>query len=430
MSQEERKRKRKIKKRWRFFWISLIFIFLFFRSVPSLFATAFKTVLPDKYIIEDKIETEAIIIRRESLYKADGEGTIEIYVDHGDRVAVGTKVAKITLLDDTSTLKQELEEIENKIEVLTKTKLDSEGIKKDEEKLKENIGNIIGDIQTSINQNDYERAEILKDKLSMYDGKQKDIGRDDTLISQSLENLNEKRDKVKKQIISNTENYFSKESGIVSFKIDGYEEIYSISHKDDYKYSDFKEIVNNQRIVSNNDTIKTDEPVFKIIDNFQWYMIVKIENMKDISSYEEGDPILLTGEEVEGELKGYIERISDEKDKGLIVVRFNTDFHNYFDKRGLDINIIKFKYDGYRIPKKAILEKDEINGVYIKEISGIIRFRPIEILDEDDEFAYISKGDNNYNINIKGSDTPVRTVREFDEILLNTISIKEGMIIN
>lgn len=430
MSQEERKLRRKRKKRWRLLFFSLIFLFMLFRSVPSLFATAFKTVLPEEYTVEDKIETEAIIIRKENLYKADGEGKIELYPNEGERVASGTKIAKITLLHDTSTLKQQLEEVENKIDILTKTEVDNESIKNDQNKIKENIDNIIEEIQISISNEDYERAGILKDKLSIYDGKQKNIGRDNTLINQSLDNLKKKREEIASQISQNSINYFSQEPGVISYKIDGFEEIYSINHKDDYEYSDFKEIANKQRIISNNDNVKANEPIFKIIDNFEWYMIIKIENIKDISTFEEGDSILLTGNQIDGELKGFIERISRDKSKGLIIAKFNTDFHNYYDKRDIPVNIIKYKYDGYKIPNKAILDKDGIKGVYIKEISGIIKFRPIEIIKEDEEFTYISKGDKSSNINIKGSDKPIRTVRQFDEILLNTIRIKEGMIID
>ena len=137
----------------------MIFIFLFFRSVPSLFATAFKTSLPEEHVIEEKIETEAIIVRKESLYKADGEGKVEVYGNEGERVAVGSKIARITLLDDTSTLRQELEEIENKIDVLTKTEKDVESVKNDEVKLEENINIIINDIQSSISQGDYEKLK-------------------------------------------------------------------------------------------------------------------------------------------------------------------------------------------------------------------------------------------------------------------------------
>ncbi|NMB27598.1 MAG: hypothetical protein GX987_06070 [Tissierellia bacterium] len=391
MSQEERKLRRKKKKKWRLILIGFVFIYLFFRSTPSLFAIRFKTILPEKKIIEDKIQTEAIVVKKENLYRADGEGKIEIVSNEGERVARGTKVAKLTLLNDTSTLNQELGELDRKIDMLAKAE---------------------------------------KDKLFIYDNEQKDISGENTLIDQSLESLRKKRQELANQIYSNIMNYFSKEAGILSFKIDGYEEIYSFNHKEDYNYSDFKQVADKQKIVKDNNHVKAGEPIFKIIDNFEWYMIIKLENIKDISPYKEGDPILLTGDQIEGELKGYIEKVNREKNKGLILCKFNSDFHNYYDKRHMKVNIIKYKHEGFKIPTKSIVEKDGIKGVYIKDISGIIKYKPIEILKEEDKVTYIKYGDKNNNIEVKGSDTPIKTVTIFDEILLNTINIKEGMIIN
>lgn len=430
MSREERELRRKRKKRCRLILISFIFVYLLFRSVPSLFAVAFKTVLPEAETIEDKIETEAIIIKKENLYKADGEGKMEILVNEGERVPKGTKIAQIALLNDTSTLKQELEELDKKIAILSKTEKDNRIVKNDEKKVEENIENIVDDIQESISEGDYGRAENLKEKLSIYDSKQKDITGKNTLINQSLDSLKNHREKVIKQISSNSINYFSGEAGIISFKLDGYEEIYSFNNKDSYSYSDFKEISDKLKIVKNNDDVKVDDPIFKIIDNFEWYMIIKIENMKDISSYKEGDSLLLTGDEIDGELRGYIKSIKKEKNNGLILCKFNSNFHKYYDKRFMRINIIKYKHDGFKIPSKSIVEREGIKGVYIKEISGIVKFKPIEILQKDDKITYISSGDKNSNIKVKGSDDLVRTVTMFDEILLNTINIKEGMIID
>ena len=430
MSQEERKVRRKKKKRWRLVLISFIFVYLLFRSAPFLFAVAFKTVLPESEIIEDKIETEAIIIKKEKLYRSDGEGKIELVSKEGERVAKGTKIAQLTLLNDTSTLNQELDEIDKKIDILSKTEKDNEITKFDEKSVEESIESIIEDIQESISQGDYERAENLKEKLSIFDGKQKDITGDNTLISRSLDSLNNQRKEILNQISSNSINYFSGEAGIVSFNIDGYEEIYPFNNMEDYSYSDFKPMSNKQMVVENNNNINADEPIFKIMDNFEWYMIIKVENLKDISSYKKGDSILLTVNKVEGELKGYIMNIKEENNNGIILCKFNSNFHNYYDKRIVGVNIIKFKRDGFKIPSKSIIKKDNIKGIYIKEISGIIKFKPIEIIKEDDDFTYISSGDKNGKIKVKINDDLVKTVTIFDEILLNTANIKEGMIIN
>lgn len=430
MTQEERKLKRMRKKRKKWFFIILITILILFRSVLSLFASTFKTTLPEQYEIEEKISTEAIILRRETLYKSEGEGKVEIYVKHGERIAAGTKIGKITFIDDTSTLKQQLEEVENKIQALTQTELDIERIKEDESQLNEDIDNIVDGMQEAIAAEDYEVAGNLKDKLFMYYDKKKHVVRDNTLINQSLENLKKKREEIQLQISNNSIDYFSKEAGIVSFKLDGYEEIYPIDQKYDYGYSDFGNILDKGRMVSNNDIVKANEPIFKIIDNFEWYMIIKVDNIKDIFEYKEGNIILLAGEEIKDELKGVIEKITKNGTKGLILVRFNRDFEYYVEKRHLHVDIIKNKQDVYRIPSKTIVEKDGIKWVYVKDISGIVKLVPVEIIKEDEEYVYISQGDKNSNINIKGKDKAVRTVRQFDEILLNIDNIKEGMIID
>ena len=158
-------------------------------------------------------------------------------------------------------------------------------------------------------------------------------------------------------------------------------------------------------------------------------MLIKIDNVDDIEGYKEGDSILLSGKDIIGNLRGHIEKISIEGDKGVILCRFNRNFENYYDKRYIKLDIIKNKYDSFRIKKKCVIEKDGLKGVYIKDISGIVRFRPIEIISEDEDYVYISTGDKNNYIYIEEGDKRLRTVRQFDELILNPSYVEEGMIL-
>lgn len=63
MSQKEKKKKSN-KNFWRILLTVFIFGYIFFRTVPSLFAMAFKVVLPETTIIEDSIEAKALILKR------------------------------------------------------------------------------------------------------------------------------------------------------------------------------------------------------------------------------------------------------------------------------------------------------------------------------------------------------------------------------
>ena len=393
--------------------------------MPSLFAIGLKTELPERYKAKDIIETEGIIIKEEIVFTADGEGEIKLIAKEGERVPVGAKVAELALIDDTSQLKERLEEIENKIEVLSKTK-DENSFNNSYES---NVNEIIKEIQNSISQGKYGLASKLKDRLSSYSKKEADIS-NNTLIGSSLEALEKEKSKIENQISNSLIDYYSTKAGIVSYKIDGYEDKYSINNLAKYNYSDFKNIENKQTVISHGANVKVRQPIFKIINNFEWYILIKIDNLKDIDSFKEGNIILLSGKDIIGELRGYIERIGVEGNKGILLCRFNRDFYNYYDKRHIQLDIIKNEYDTFKIKKRCIIEKDGMKGVYIKDISGIVKFRPIEIVSEDEEYAYISTGDKNSYITIGEGDEKFRTVRLFDEILLNPANVEEGMIID
>jgi len=428
VSRKEGRKKKGNKNLGRIILIIFIFGYIFFRAVPSLFAMAFKVVLPESLIVEDKAETKAIILKKENLYKAEANGYLEIINPEGNRVSKGSEVCKIQLVGEGSNVQQELKELEEKIQALKLVEKEKDIVKGDGEKLENSLDNLIYEIQEKINTGKYNEIEILKEKLALLYGKQQDISGENHLINTSIESLQKKKEALNKQLNNNALNYYTNESGIVSYKIDGYEEIFSFHNKDEYTYSDFKIESTNSYTRENGENVKSGEAVFKIIDNFQWYAILKIEDFKKINVYEEGDNILLSNEKLNEEFKGKIIKINKDGNKGTILCKFNTGFHKIYDERFVDFDIIKYKYNGYKIPTKSIVEKDGIKGVYIKDISGIVKFKPVEIIKEEDKFTYVNSGDNNF-ITIKGENKPVKTITTFDEILLNTKNIKEGMII-
>ena len=113
-----------------------------------------------------------------------------------------------------------------------------------------------------------------------------------------------------------------------------------------------------------------------------------------------------------------------------MVIEFTDKLHDYYSIRFPEIEIIKSKVDGLKIPTKAVIDKDSIKGVYIKDKSGIVKFRPIKILGEEGNNTYVDLGDNNANITLEGAEKSVQTITLFDEIFVNTINIKEGQITN
>lgn len=423
----ERKKNKK-KNFWCLFLIIFLFGCIFFRTMPSLFAMAFKVVLPENVVIEDVVETKGIIIKKELIHKSDASGQLALKVQEGDRVSKGTLVCSVQFIEHSKNLQQQIRELDEKIAKLKDIEKEKEVFQDKETSHQVEIEKVINQIQENIGTKNYQEVEILKEKLDLYHGRGEEGNSSEYLISTNIENLEKRRDELKRMLEDNTINYYASESGIISYKIDGFEELFSFHNKENYGYGDFDSIKGKSHKGKVEENIKLGDPIFKIIDNFQWYALIKIDNFKELDSLEEGNTILLRNKENQEEFKGTVAKIKKDGNKGTLLCRFNTGFHKIYNERFVDFDIIKYKHNGYKIPSRAIVNNDGIEGVYIKEISGVVKFRPIEILKTDDKFTYINGGDNNY-IKLKGQDKPVRTVTKFDEILLNTKTIKEGMII-
>lgn len=429
MGKEERDKRRKKKKRFRFIFISFVLLYLVFRSVPALYASNLKTTLIEEGSIEESIDLEGLIVRNERIYRSDGDGKVNRLIDEGERVKVGTKIAEITLSNDESALTSKLNEINEKINAIEKVNEENKS-QSDNEKAVQNVDSLLKTIQESVIEGDYAQVNSLKEQLYESMGKQVKVSGDDTLARKSLEQLKEEREKLKKDIKDNTINCFSQEAGIVSFQTDGLEEILSGNNINNYSVDDFIKAKANIKNTVDDDKVNVGEPIFKIMDNYSWYLIGYIDEKKQISYLEKGDNVTFVIDGENNRVNGRVIKISTVKGQAFVVAKFNSHFHNYYNLRNVDVKIIKSNSEGLKIPNKAISEKEGTSGVYIKDESGIIKFRPIKILGKNDDIAIVSKGDSNSFIDIKGSDKKVKTVKLFDEILLSGGKIKEGRIVD
>jgi putative membrane fusion protein len=431
MSYNKRKRKRLIKSSFRIAIISFIFIYLIFRSVPIFLANTAKTILPVEELVVNKISSEGVIIKNEIVYKAEGTGELDSKIKEGERVPAGIEIANINLLEDTSQLKLELIEIENSILYLSKTDTDSEVIQAENTEILNKQNKLIETLQIAINLGNYGQVIASKAELELYNTNPRDIVIANKYADQSLESLQQERDELLEKINSNNIRYYTTNSGIVSYNIDGFESLYLPQDFENYTYDKINiENINKDTIDENN--VKEGSAVFKMIDNFQWYIAIKIEDIKDIVDYEINQNIWVQLENDEKEISGRIIAINLTDNKAVIVIRFNDYLHEFYNLRFLNVHIIQSKTNALKIPSKVVIEKDGQKGVYIKEINGIVKFRPIIVLseDEDNEFTYIQRGDDKGYIQLPGLENTSKTVLLYDEIFISTNNIKEGQILN
>jgi len=399
--------------------------------IPVFSVGSYKTVTVSNGSIEESVSTKAIVLKDEFVYKSEVQGTVSLLKEEGEKVGRGVQIAKINRVDGSSYLK-DLEEIDKQIDVLKKTTGNEEVYASDKEKINDSIDTIINSLQDSILNGNYYEASVYKDNLLQNIDKQQLVTGQKNLLSQSIDSLLEKRNNIIKNIEASDIISYSPKAGIVSYELDGLEDVFTASKIDEYKSGDFKIIDITKTDLKEENQVKYGDPVYKIINNFTWYLMTEVD-AKDIDKLEENKIIHIKINNKDKKIASRIVKLDKDKGKYFMILKLTEYFHEFYNERYLDIKIIKNTFEGLMIPNKSIVEKDGIKGVYIKDISGIVKFRPIKILTSDEEHTIVSEGNGSsktIELEVNGKPQQFKTVQLFDEVFVNGSKLKEGLIID
>lgn len=209
-------------------------------------------------------------------------------------------------------------------------------------------------------------------------------------------------------------------SGIISYKIDGYENKFIPYDWDRYTY-ELLDLPGEDNKILIRDGIK-------IIKNYEWHLAFKVSKLEK-ESYEIGDIINIYFSREEIDIYGRIVAINEDKDGKVYIVRFSSYLEKIYDNRFPEIHIISMKEFGLKIPTTSIFEDEGVFGVYIKELNGIVKFRAVNIIYQDNESTIVSKSPDGF-IKLEGEDFIRRTITIYDEVFINPNRLHDGQILN
>ena len=178
--------------------------------------------------------------------------------------------------------------------------------------------------------------------------------------------------------------------------------------------------------------VKKDKPIFRIIDNLQWYIAVSVHNNSKLKDLEIGQEVSLVLNKKEA-IKGVIREIKEGQAKeGVIIIAMEEGFEQNYTKAKQNAEIILKQEDAYTVPAKAIVEQKKKTGVYVQDIHNLVRFVPVKIIAQNEDWAYVKKGDmkNKITIGEKNQHKQVQTITYEDNIVLDPTAVQEKQLIN
>lgn len=158
----------------------------------------------------------------------------------------------------------------------------------------------------------------------------------------------------------------SKNSGVVSNKIDGLENIYDFSiidllDEDDFNFENSK----SSSFISG----------IKIVDNLRYYLCLKTKH--DMISDVDVNSSLLVNFGSDS-FEGIVKKIKRNSSSDLFVVEFYSGFDEILDKRFLDVNIEKYFNKIYELPKSSLIQEDGEN--YIISVDSFNNMKKIKVV--------------------------------------------------
>ncbi len=327
--------------------------------IVRLFQNPTDTFLVEQGQIYQEESAIGYIIRDETVIKGENykNGMSQIKTE-GEKVAKGEPIFRYYSNGEENLLKK-IAELDQKIdEAMSKEKDPLPG---DTKVLETQITDKLDKIYQ---ESDLSKIKEYKKDINTYIIKKAKIAGDYSPAGSYLKKLIDERKEYENELNSGAEYLESPISGVVSYRVDGYEEILKPV---DFKYitKDFLEgldLKTGQIISANNES-------GKVIDNYQCYIATIIKKTY-AKNAEVGDTIeirLPTGKEIPAE----ISYITEDENQYVVVLKIEKSVEELISYRKISFQIIWWSDSGKRIPNTAI-QKEEHGD---QEVAYVIRTR-------------------------------------------------------
>ncbi len=404
------------------FFFSLAAVCLSFYIFQNINGSV-ETMIAENGNLEDVIKAGGIIVKDEKVYNATVDGSVTYYCEDGEKIKEGQLVADLNTDADSANVSRQIAEIQTAINSKKIPSVQSTVVSQ------ETLVSFENEIQECILNNELRSMYNVVGQVDNISSITSHEGNYEQYDTAQLEAM---KASLSASISTHKVPYYSGRSGIISYKIDGMENDYpfdnvfemtpSSTARRDYTVSD----------KSHSEAVSANEGIFKIIKNFDYYIAATVDNEK-AKLFEENKyiktRILSDGEQ--HEVWGYIKKINYGSEQSVLILYFDDYFYKIYDKRYVDLELITDIYEGLKISTKALTQHDGMTGVYVQDASNIIKFFPVEIIGENEEYTVINPGQyvgENERKVINIDDKVYKTVKIFDKVVLEPENVYDGQI--
>ena len=352
------------------------------------------------YVIRDEV-----VIQGEN-YK----NGMEKIKSEGEKVAVNEAVFRYYTKNEES-LKEKIAELDTKIQEAMANETDL--FTGDMKSLETQIDQKLLEISTI---NDTTKLEEYKKEINELITKKANIAGDLSPQGSYLKELIEERKNYENELNSGAEYINSSKSGVVSYKVDGLEDV--LKPTEECFSTLTKEYLENLDLKTGK-IVPTSEESGKIIDNTYCY-IATISHTEEAQNAQVGDKIrvrLPSGSEVSAEIT-YILQNDDDR---VLILKIEKGVEELISYRKISFDLIWWSETGLKVPNQAIVKENDLAYV-VRNRAGYLSKLLVKVKREGEKYSIVEPYDTEELKELGFSNEEIisyKKVSLYDEVIIN-----------
>lgn len=359
--------------------IAVIFFIYIICSIVNLILKPATTFLVENGKISFEESVQGYIIRDETVIKGENyKNGISQIKSEGEKVAKGEAIFRYYTSGEENLIKK-IDELDVKIR---------EAMEKENDIYSSDIKTLENQIHKKIYEacelNDLQKIKEYKTELNNIITKKAKIAGDLSPSGSYLKQLIEERSNYENQLNSGSEYVKSTKSGVVSYRVDGLEDILTPSNLASLSKTMLKDLK-----LKTGEIVATNEESGKIIDNFYCDIacILKNENLK-AANIEVGSKVkvrLSNSTEMTVQVE-YI--VQEDEEESIVVLKIDKFVEELINYRKISFDIIWWSESGLKVPNSSIKYEDDMAYIVRKRVGYTDKIY-VKVLKQNDNYSII-----------------------------------------
>ena len=380
-------------------------IYLLIKQPTDIFTLEEGTLYSEEtdigYVIRDEI-----VIQGEN-YK----NGMEKIKSEGEKVAVNEAVFRYYTKNEES-LKEKIAELDTKIQeaMANETELFTSDMKSLETQIEQKLSEIS-------NIRDITKLKEYKKEIDELITKKANIAGELSPQGSYLKQLIEERKNYENELNSGAEYINSSKSGVVSYKVDGLEDVLKPTEECFSTLS--KEYLENLDLKTGK-IVPTSDECGKIIDNTSYY-IATVTSTEEAKNAKVGDMVkirLPSGSEVSAEITYTMQEDNDDR---VLILKIEKGVEELISYRKISFDLIWWSENGLKVPNQAIVKENDFAYV-VRNRAGYLSKILVKVKKEGEKYSIVEPYDTEELKELGFSNEEIISYKKislYDEVILN-----------